>query len=240
MPNDSVYIVRPGDSMWKIAMRHRIGISELIDANPQISNPSLIHPNQRINIPSRVPQPCMPQPGMPQQPGMPEQPGMPQQPGLPEQPGMPQEPGVPEQPGMPQQPSVPQPGTPQMGNLEEQVVNLVNMEREQRGLRPLTVNPELTRVARYKSEDMESNNYFSHQSPNYGSPFDMLRNFGVSFTAAGENIAKGQTTAQSVMDAWMNSTGHRENILSTTFTQIGVGYANNQGVPYWTQIFIRP
>jgi len=206
MPNDfEYYIVQPGDSMWKIAVMYGISLSELTDANPQIGNPSLIYPNQRINIPSRIPQPGIPTPGIPT-------------------------PGIP----------TPEPEIPQTNDFEEQVVNLVNMEREQRGINPLIANPELTRVARYKSQDMESNNYFSHQSPNYGSPFDMLRNFGISFLAAGENIAKGQTSAQSVMDAWMNSTGHRENILNPNFTEIGVGYSNNYGVPYWTQMFIRP
>jgi len=203
------YVVRPGDSMWKIAVRYGMSLNELIDANPQIKNPALIYPNERIEIPSRTPQPSVPQPSVPQ-------------------------PEIPK-------PETPQPETaPQNSALENEVVNLVNMERERRGLSLLTVNPELTRVARYKSEDMESNNYFSHQSPVYGSPFDMLRQFGVNFSAAGENIARGQTTAQSVMDSWMNSEGHRANILSSTFTQIGVGYANSSGVPYWTQMFIRP
>lgn len=123
--------------------------------------------------------------------------------------------------------------------LENQVVELVNKERISRGLRPYTSNWQLARVARYKSEDMYRNNYFSHQSPVYGSPFDMLRSFGIRFTAAAENIARGQTTAQSVMNSWMNSAGHRDNILNNSFTEIGVGYFN-AGTPYWTQMFIRP
>jgi len=124
--------------------------------------------------------------------------------------------------------------------LENQVVELVNAERIQRGLRPLTLNWQLARVARYKAEDMDKNNYFSHQSPTYGSPFDMLRSFGIPFTAAAENIAYGQPTAQVVVNTWMNSAGHRANILNRNFTEIGVGYSNSRGTPYWTQMFIRP
>ena len=180
---DIYYTVQPGDSLWKIAVKYQVGISELIAANPQISNPSLIYPNQTITIPSQ---------------------------------------------------------NNQAAGLESQVVDLVNTERIQRGLRPLTLNWQLARVARYKSEDMDRNNYFSHQSPTYGSPFDMLRSFGIQYSAAAENIAYGQSTAQSVMNSWMNSTGHRANILNSNFTEIGVGYSNNRGVPYWTQMFIRP
>jgi len=178
----TTYTVQPGDSLWKIAVKYQIGISELIAANPNITNPNLIYPNQIINIPEK---------------------------------------------------------NAQTTSLEDQVVQLVNNERTSRGLNPLSSNWELARVARIKSEDMYRNNYFSHQSPVYGSPFDMLRNFGISFSAAGENIAYGQTTAQSVMNSWMNSSGHRANILNSNFTQIGVGYFN-AGTPYWTQLFIRP
>lgn len=177
------YTIQAGDSLWKIAVKFQVGISELIAANPQIANPSLIYPNQVITIPQQ---------------------------------------------------------NAQVTALENQVVELVNAERIQRGLRPLTLNWQLARVARYKSEDMDKNNYFSHQSPTYGSPFDMLRSFGIKFSTAAENIAYGQTTAQSVMNTWMNSTGHRNNILNNNFTEIGVGYSNSRGTPYWTQMFIRP
>jgi len=82
-------------------------------------------------------------------------------------------------------------------------------------------------------------NYFDHQSPTYGSPFDMMKQYGISYRAAGENIAMGQTSPQQVMQGWMNSPGHRANILNASFTQIGVGIAQNaQGRYYWTQQFI--
>lgn len=120
--------------------------------------------------------------------------------------------------------------------FENEVVRLVNEQRAQNGLKPLTANWELSRVARYKSQDMADNRYFSHTSPTYGSPFQMIRNFGISFRTAGENIAYGQRTPQAVVNAWMNSSGHRANILSASYTQIGVGYVANGY--YWTQMFI--
>ena len=119
---------------------------------------------------------------------------------------------------------------------EREVVRLVNAERAKNGLAPLTENWELSRVARYKSQDMADRHYFSHTSPTYGSPFDMMRAFGLSYRAAGENIAYGQRTPQAVVTAWMNSSGHRANILNANYTQIGVGYVANGN--YWTQMFI--
>ncbi|MBE0344282.1 serine protease, partial [Paenibacillus sp. 28ISP30-2] len=96
-------------------------------------------------------------------------------------------------------------------------------------------NAKLTEVALAKAKDMSTNNYFSHTSPTYGSPFDMMKKFGVTYTYAGENIAMGQQTPQEVMKAWMNSQGHRENILKAEYTQIGVAYYNG----YWVQEFTR-
>lgn len=115
-----------------------------------------------------------------------------------------------------------------------QVVKLVNAERAKAGLSALTSDALLNKVAVAKVKDMSDNNYFDHQSPTYGSPFDMMKQFGVTYKAAGENIAKGQKTPQEVVTAWMNSDGHRKNILSSNFTHIGVGYYNG----YWAQEFI--
>lgn len=125
--------------------------------------------------------------------------------------------------------------------LETQVITLVNKERAARGLTMLKTNWELSRVARYKSQDMINKNYFGHTSPTYGTPFQMMESFGLRFSAAGENIAYGQRTPQEVMNAWMNSPGHRANILSAVYTQIGVGAAKaSNGTLYWTQEFIKP
>lgn len=125
--------------------------------------------------------------------------------------------------------------------FEREVIRLVNVERAKVGLKPLSENVKLSKVARIKSQDMINKKYFSHYSPTYGSPFDMMKKFGIRFTAAGENIAMGQKTPMEVMNAWMNSAGHRRNILNPNFTQIGVGVAkDSKGRLYWTQMFIRP
>jgi len=121
-------------------------------------------------------------------------------------------------------------------SYEQEVIRLVNEKRAQNGVKPLTYNWELSRVARYKSQDMKDNRYFSHTSPVYGSPFQMMKSFGIGYRTAGENIAKGQTTPQAVVNAWMNSAGHRANILNASFTEIGVGYVADGS--YWTQMFI--
>ncbi len=176
------HTVVSGDTMWKIAVKYQIGVSELIKANPQISNPALIYVGQKINIPS----------------------------------------------------------IDDVKALEQKVIDLVNRQRANYGLPLLKANWELCRVARYKSQDMINKGYFSHQSPTYGSPFKMMEDFGIRFTAAGENIAYGQRTPEEVMNSWMNSSGHRANILSRTYNQIGVGVAKAaNGTYYWTQMFIK-
>lgn len=124
-------------------------------------------------------------------------------------------------------------------NVEEQVLNLVNQERQKVGLKPLAMDWELARVARMKSQDMANKNYFSHTSPTYGSPFDMMKQFGISFRTAGENIASGQRTPEEVMQSWMNSQGHRANILKPDYTHLGVGYYRGGSYGHmWTQMFI--
>ncbi len=173
------YTVVKGDSLWKIAVKYQIGLSEIISANPQIKNPDLIYPGDIINVPSI-------------------------------------DSGI--------------------LSYEQEVVDLVNQIRKNHGLKPLTVNWQLSRVARYKSQDMLDKKYFSHTSPTYGSPFDMIKAFNISYKTAGENIAMGYTTPSAVVNGWMNSTGHRANILNANFTQIGVGYVANGH--YWTQMFI--
>jgi len=178
----TVYTVKSGDSLWKIAVKYEIGLSEIISANPQIKNPSLIYPGQKITIPQ----------------------------------------------------------INDVKALEAEVIRLVNIERANRGLQTLKTNWELSRVARYKSQDMANKGYFSHTSPTYGSPFRMMEDFGIKFSAAGENIAYGQTTPKEVVNGWMNSPGHRANILSATYNEIGVGLATDKnGRKYWTQMFIK-
>ncbi|WP_052807467.1 CAP domain-containing protein [Risungbinella massiliensis] len=123
--------------------------------------------------------------------------------------------------------------------IEKEVVRLVNIERSKQGLKPLTIDEKVSSVADKKSQDMKDKGYFDHQSPTYGSPFDMLRKFDVKFSSAGENIAAGQKTAAEVVKGWMNSEGHRANILNASYTHIGVGFVEGGSYgTYWTQLFI--
>lgn len=122
----------------------------------------------------------------------------------------------------------------QLSSDEQRMVNLVNSERQKAGLAPLKVDLDLSRVARIKSQDMRDNNYFSHTSPTYGSPFDMMRSFGISYRTAGENIAL-HGSVESAHNGLMNSDGHRANILSPNFTHIGIGIVDGR---YYTQMFI--
>ncbi|WP_078380356.1 CAP domain-containing protein [Sutcliffiella halmapala] len=152
-----------------------------------------------------------------------------------------------EQAPAPQQPAPQQPAEKPSENKTEQtasavsafekkVVELTNAERAKQGLAPLQLDSELSKVAKEKSNDMKQNNYFSHNSPKYGSPFDMMKQFGISYRTAGENIAMGQKSPEEVVNAWMNSSGHRANIMNGNFTHIGVGHV--EAGNYWTQMFI--
>jgi uncharacterized YkwD family protein/spore coat assembly protein SafA len=178
----TTHTVAPGDTMWKIAVKYQIGVTEIIEANPQIKNPNLIYPGQKLNVPLMD----------------------------------------------------------AIKKLEHEVIQLTNQERAKYGLPALTPHWELSRVARYKSNDMRDRNYFSHTSPTYGSPFTMIKNFGISYSTAAENIAAGQPTPRQVVQSWMKSEGHRKNILSPNVTHIGVGYAKGGSYGhYWTQMFIK-
>ncbi|WP_047381819.1 MULTISPECIES: CAP domain-containing protein [unclassified Cetobacterium] len=122
-------------------------------------------------------------------------------------------------------------------NDHEAILALVNIERENRGIEPLKLNPTLNTLAKIKSDDMYHNQYFSHNSPIYGSPFDLMKKYNVNYMTAGENIAKGQNTPEFVMKSWMESAGHRKNILNPKFKEMGVSrdeFGNN----IWTQMFI--
>ncbi|WP_181350950.1 CAP domain-containing protein [Thalassobacillus sp. CUG 92003] len=132
--------------------------------------------------------------------------------------------------------SQPDDSNDQLNDFEQKVVELTNQEREKQGLSPLKIDTQLSEVAREKSRDMAQNGYFSHTSPTYGSPFDMMDQYGVDYRTAGENIAKGQRSPEQVVNAWMNSEGHRKNIMNDSFTHIGVGYIEDGNV--WTQQFI--
>ena len=115
-----------------------------------------------------------------------------------------------------------------------EVISLVNQERAKQGLAPLAGDTALNGMALAKAKDMNDNQYFSHTSPVYGSPFDMMTSFDIPYSYAGENIAMGQKSPAEVVTAWMNSEGHRANILNANYNLIGVGYYNG----YWAQEFV--
>lgn len=117
----------------------------------------------------------------------------------------------------------------------QEVLELVNEYRAQYGLAALTLDDTLCTVAQVKAQDLHDNHYFSHQSPTYGSPYDLMADYGVTYRSAGENIAMGYASAQAVMSAWINSSSHRENLLNASYTMLGVGYVADGG--YYVQEF---
>ena len=119
----------------------------------------------------------------------------------------------------------------------EQVVALTNQARVENGLEPLAISTSLMDSAQFKTEDMVATGVFSHESPTYGGLQNILARFNISYRAAGENIAVGQRSPEEVVNAWMNSPGHRANILNDNYTHIGVGYSSDGN--YWTQHFMR-
>lgn len=128
--------------------------------------------------------------------------------------------------------------TTSMTSDEQEVFNLINKQRANNGLKALQVDTGAQKVARVKAEDMVTNNYFSHNSPTYGSPFDMLKSFKVSYKTAGENIAANSSNSAAVT-AWMNSSGHKANILNSNFTYTGVGVVSSSKYgKIFVQIFI--
>lgn len=131
------------------------------------------------------------------------------------------------------EPEPERPGSHQLTASEQNLIDMINNERIKAGLNALEIDRELSKVARLKSEDMDKNNYFSHTSPTYGSPFTMIKDFGITYRNAGENIAKTYSVERA-HEGFMNSEGHRRNILTPGFTHIGVGISGY----YYTEMFI--
>lgn len=118
---------------------------------------------------------------------------------------------------------------------ELEVFNLINQQRANNGLSALKIDVEVQRVARIKAQDMVDNNYFSHNSPIYGTPFNMLKNFGISYKTAGENIA-GNSSNSAAVTAWMNSSGHKANILNSGYNYTGIGVVSS---PKYGKIYVQ-
>lgn len=162
----------------------------------------------------------------------------------PETPDTPDTPDEPETPDTPETPDKPGNGSTDngtdSGNVEnyayvKQVVELVNKERNKNGLASLTMDSELNRAAAVRAKETAQS--FSHTRPNGSSCFTALDEIGYSYSSAGENIAMGQSSPSEVVNAWMNSEGHRANILNSSFTKIGVGCHSNGSTLYWSQFF---
>ena len=125
--------------------------------------------------------------------------------------------------------------TSTMNSDEKEVFNLINKQRTNNGLSALKVDSEVQSVARIKAQDMVNSNYFSHASPTYGSPFDMLKSFKVSYKTAGENIA-GNSSNSGAVSAWMNSSGHKANILNSSFNYTGIGVVSS---PKYGKVYVQ-
>ena len=125
--------------------------------------------------------------------------------------------------------------TSTMTSDEKEVFNLINKQRTANGLSALKVDNEVQRVAKIKAQDMVNSNYFSHNSPTYGSPFEMLQSFKVSYKTAGENIA-GNSSNTGAVNAWMNSSGHKANILNSSFNYTGIGVVSS---PKYGKVYVQ-
>jgi len=125
-----------------------------------------------------------------------------------------------------------------VNDIANETALLVNIERAKAGLPALAIDAPLSRIATLKAQDMVSHNYFAHKSPTYGDPWDMAEHFGYSYRSFGENIAYGQRTPEEVVKGWMNSPGHKANIMNKTYTNIGVGISRDpDGRIYWVHMF---
>ena len=150
---------------------------------------------------------------------------------------------LPDNPGTaPEAPGDTVPGEPDNGGSQDAyadaVVELVNAERAKAGLSPLSVHEGVAEAANTRAHEIK--NTFSHTRPDGSSFSTVLTQAGISYRSVGENIAYGQSSPEAVMQSWMNSSGHRANILNRDFTSIGVGhYKDASGTDYWTQLFIK-
>ena len=199
-------------------------LSQLKNCLPGISFPQFQQPDAENSCPE-IPQIELPTPSLPS-PELPEQ-GTPS-PELPEL-------EIPT-PELPEQEN-PSPEVPEQENLTyvEQVVQLVNAERAKEGLAPLTLNIKVSAAAQVRAKEIVTS--FSHTRPDGSSFATALKEQNINYRRAGENIAWGQKSPQEVVSAWMNSSGHRANIMNENFTSIGVGYHRQNGVNYWCQLF---
>ena len=132
--------------------------------------------------------------------------------------------------------TAPAPSGDSFNAMQNEMLGYINTDRKANGLSPLILDKALCNGAYLKSKDMAGNNYFSHTSPTYGSPFAMMQSLGISYSAAGENIAMN-TSVKGAYDSFMNSSGHRANILNSSFGKVGLGFYQEGNYLYVTQWF---
>lgn len=209
---------------------------------PGTQNP--VTPSQPdIQEPAAPSQPDIQEPITPSQPDT-QEPVAPSQPDI-QEPVTPSQPNT-QEPAAPSQPDTQEPAVPVQPDHEtaedslvhpyvKQVLDLVNQERINAGLSELKLDAGITAAANIRAKEIKQS--FSHTRPNGSSFSTVLTEQGISYRGSGENIAWGQRTPQQVMEGWMNSDGHRANILNKNYTNIGVGFYQKNGVNYWVQLF---
>ena len=210
VPADAQCKVQKNESLWTIAKEYHLDFAELLKLNDHLKNVHIILPDQEINT--------QPDKGT----------------------GNDHTPNHDNNGNGNTTDSTTRSEQQASNDQAQAVLNIVNAERAKAGVPALQLDSKLNQVATIKAKDMATSKYFSHDSPKYGTPFDMMHSFGVSYRSAGENIAAGQRSAQEVMNSWLNSSGHRANILNKDYDKLGVGYyVNESGVPYWVQEFTQ-
>lgn len=202
--------VQKGESLWRIAKEYHLDFAKVLELNRHLKNPHLIFPDQDVSTPVDS--------GTGVDPNKSD--------------------GSKDESHSSEDTSTKEESNTSNKQADE-VLRLVNAERSKQGLKSLQLDSNLNKIATVKAKDMAVNNYFSHDSPTYGDPFEMMRSFGeTSYRKAGENIAAGQRDAKEVMNSWMNSSGHRANILNANYTHLGVGYYEGGSYKtYWVQEF---
>lgn len=205
--------VQKGDSLWRIAKEYHINWHRLMQLNKHLKDRNLIYPNQKIEMQLDSGQ------GNDQNASNNQN----------------------DHHGNVSTDNTSESDRGESATQAEAILKLVNAERAKVGAKALKLDDKLNKVAVVKAKDMAENGYFSHESPTYGSPFEMMRSFGVTqYRTAGENIAAGQRSPEDVMNSWMNSSGHRANILNTSYTNLGVGYYEGGSYgTYWVQEFTQ-
>ncbi|MDR2650674.1 MAG: CAP domain-containing protein, partial [Clostridiales bacterium] len=218
-----VYNVHLHDTLWIIAQKYKIKLDALIDANPELTDPDLIYPGDQIKAPL--------DPSVNEILDIADSNTDKGDGGASLRSNIAQDRYSGAAPQQTQE-------NAEENAEEKELLDLVNNERAKAGLPSLKLSAAVSTAARIKADEMCAKKYFNHTSPVYGSPFEMLRAFGIIYRTAGENIAKGQKTARAVVGAWMNSQGHKDNILNADFKEVGVGYASDGKITYWALIFI--